>query len=130
MKKIISILIMMISFSIVLNAQIPLSKRYGEYYDSLGRKLTIDYYGYGVFEDKYGKSLVFQIGDQDSKETNYSFKMYRLGSVTDISLIFTDKYSCIFIIKSSKYHLKKDLFFKGNDYKKYPLKYYEHKKMN
>ena len=127
MDKVIKILVVIIIFSSILNAQIPLSKRYGEYYDSLGRKLTIDYYGYGVFEDKYGKSLVFQIGDQDSKETNYSFKMYRLGSVTDISLIFTDKYSCIFMIsRHIRYSLKKDPFFKGNDFEKHPLKYYKH----
>ena len=129
MNKVIKILIMMISFSIVLNAEMRLSERYGEYYDKAGRKLTIDRYGYGVFEDKHGKSLVFQIGTQDSKETNYSFKMYRRGSETDISLIFTDKYSCIFMIsRHIRYSLKKDPFFKGNDYKKYPLKYYEHKK--
>ena len=122
MKKITKILVVTIIFSSILNAQIPLSKRYGEYYGlSSGRKLTIDHYGNGVFEDKHGKSQVFKIGDSDSKETNYSFKMYRLGSVTDISLIFTDKYSCIFIIKSSKYHLKKDPFKKENGNLKYDL---------
>lgn len=125
MNKVIRMLIMMISFSIVLNAEMRLSERYGEYYDKGGRKLTIDKHGYGVFEDKHGKSRVFKIGEAYSKETNYSFKMYRT-SVTDISLIFTDKYSCIFMISSSiRYSLKKSSFLrdrKENDYIKYHLK--------
>lgn len=130
MNKVIKILIMMISFSIVLNAEMRLSERYGEYYDADGRKLTIDRHGYGVFEDKGVKSRVFQIGKSYSQETDYSFKMYRRGSYKKASLIFTDKYSCIFILNGYvKYTLKKSPFLKdrkGNDYKKYPLKYYKH----
>ena len=126
MKKITKILVVIIIFSSILNAQIPLSKRYGEYYDKTGRKLTIDRHGYGVFEDKGVKSRVFQIGKSYSQETDYSFKMYRRGSYKKASLIFTDKYSCIFILNGYvKYTLKKSPFLKDrkeNDYIKYHLK--------
>ena len=126
MNKVIRMLIVVISFSIVLNAEMRLSERYGEYYDKAGRKLTIDRHGYGVFEDKGVKSRVFQIGKSYSQETDYSFKMYRRGSYKKASLIFTDKYSCIFILNGYvKYTLKKSPFLndrKENDYIKYHLK--------
>ena len=122
MKKITKILVVIIIFSSILNAQIPLSKRYGEYYDKAGRKLTIDKYGYGVFEEKGIKSERFQIGKpySNSEETNYRFTL-NIGGVPTVGhyLYFIDKDNCVLVRNGYiKYyflkngHLKYYLFYK------------------
>lgn len=110
MNKVIRMLIVVISFSIVLNAQIPLSERYGEYYDKGGRKLTIDKYGYGVFEEKGIKSKRFQIGKSYSEETNYRVTINIRGvPYVGNYLYFIDKENCILVRNGyGKHYFLKD----------------------
>lgn len=112
MNKVIKILVVIIIFSSILNAEIPLSKRYGEYYDKAGRKLTIDKYGYGVFEDKGIKSERFQIGKSysNSEETNYRFTLIIRGAAyANNYLYFIDKENCVLVRNGYiKYYFSKD----------------------
>ena len=70
--KIIFSLFFLIYFQILYSSNIFLSKRSGEYYDNFGRKLTIDNFGYGIFEEKGIKSESFKIGQPRSVETTYT----------------------------------------------------------
>lgn len=110
MNKITKILVVIIIFSLVLNAQIPLSERYGEYYDKGGRKLTIDKYGYGVFEEKGVKSKRFQIGKSYSEETNYRVTINIRGvPYVGNYLYFIDKENCILVRNGyGKHYFLKD----------------------
>lgn len=73
--KIIFSLFFLIYFQTLYSSDIFLSKRSGEYYDNFGRKLTIDKFGYGIFEEKGIKSESFKIGQPRSVETTYKFTM-------------------------------------------------------
>ena len=85
-------------------------KRSGEYYDNFGRKLTIDNFGYGIFEEKGIKSESFKIGQPRSVETNYKFTMIFGGRYyANTHLYFTGKNNCILIINGYlKYYFEKN----------------------
>ena len=87
-----------------------LTKRSGEYYDNFGRKLTIDNFGYGIFEEKGIKSESFKIGQPRSVETNYKFTMIFGGRYyANTYLYFTDKNNCILVINGYlKYYFEKN----------------------
>ena len=104
------LLFFLIYFQILYSNDIFLSKRSGEYYDNFGRKLTIDNFGYGIFEEKGIKSESFKIGQHRSVETNYKFTMIFGGRYyANTYLYFTDKNNCIFIINGYlKYYFNKD----------------------
>ena len=116
MDKVIRMLIVVISFSIVLNAEMRLSERYGEYYDAYGRKLTIDKYGYGVLVEKGVQSERFQIGKSYSQKTNYGVTLVIKGiSYVGNYLYFIDKENCVFVLGGGK----KYYFLKDGHLKKY-----------
>lgn len=105
------LLFFLIYFQILYSNDIFLSKRSGEYYDNFGRKLIIDNFGYGIFEEKGIKSESFKIGQHRSVETNYKFTMIFGGRYyANTYLYFTDKNNCILIINGYlKYYFEKKL---------------------
>lgn len=101
--KILFVVLLIVSYEICAK-DIYLSQRKGEYVDKAGRKVIIDAFGYGIFEEKGIQSLKFDIGTLRSVETNYKVIINHDGRIYyNTFLIFTSEDECMLIFN---YYLK------------------------